>query len=532
MPRKHEIFVSHSSEDKVIADELCGELESRGFACWIAPRDIEPGVEYSQSLSAAISNSSIFLLILSTNADQSRHVRRELEIADRKGIPILPVRIEERRIFDNLDYFVSTQQWCDLLARPLGPNLGVLDKALRQRLGDPNSERLWRELGGHLADRYALPRPRALLSLDGGGIRGLITLELLARIEKLLAARSPNPSTFRLADFFDFIAGSGTGGLFAIALAQGRSAHELLEFFLGYASDIFGEGGQPFGSVFLPTANPLSSRLTSGLQEFIGPKATLSSESLRCLMMVLVRNYEHNTVWPLTNNPLAKYNAQTRPDSNLQLPLLPLARACLAWSPRAQPEVLKYPKASWTVRIGDGTFTPYSNPAFLLYQTATAPPYNLKWKCGERNLLLVSVGAGDPSFTSRASGGAGMLDDLLVPFMRITTVDQDIKCRTVGRCIHGPLIDREIGDLIPREADGYAVAPSKDTGREFAYVRYQPHLDADGLRSMGVSDPHIYDPERTFNVRSKSDLERLRDLGRLASEAVAVEHFGSAAYQL
>ena len=70
MATRHELFISHSSEDKALAAELCAELEWRGFSCWIAPRDIEPGVEYSQSLNAAISDTLIFLLVLSTNANR------------------------------------------------------------------------------------------------------------------------------------------------------------------------------------------------------------------------------------------------------------------------------------------------------------------------------------------------------------------------------------------------------------------------------------------------------------------------------
>ena len=519
-----EIFLSHSSEDKLLAEELCRELEAEGFSCWIAPRDIDPGVEYPQALRSAISNASILLLMLSTNADQSIPIRRELEIADRAKVEILPVRLEEKKSFDNLDYYVSAVQWCDLIARPFGADLARLKEILRRKLGDPNAERLWKQLGGPLADRYALRRPRALLSLDAAGIRGLITLEVLARIESLLASRSADPHKFRLADFFDFVAGSGTGALFAIALAQGRSVQELLEFFTAYAADIFGDEVQAFGTLFSTDPIPPSSRLNRALQKFIGTDVTLSSEELRCLLMIVVQNCVTNGPWPLTNNPLAKFNDPSRVDSNRLFPLLPLARASLSWSPRAEPEVLRLDSMRQAATLSDGTFTPYANPAFLLYERATAKPYRLEWKRGERNLLLVSVAASDQSIL-RAARSATPVDALLAPFMVITSVDQDQKCRTIGRCIHGPVIDREVGDLIAREPSGQTVALSRDLGRDFTYVRYQLDLNPYELRALGAHDPRLCDPERVFNLRSRSDLDSLREVGRLAAAAVTKEHF-------
>jgi hypothetical protein len=245
--------------------------------------------------------------------------------------------------------------------------------------------------------------------------------------------------------------------------------------------------------------------------------------------MVLMHNSSSNAPWAPTNNPLAKYNDPRRPDSIRRFPLLPLARASMTWSPLADPEVVKYSPTSpnLTFSFGDGTFTPYANPAFVLYQTATSEGYRLKWNKGERNLLLISVGSGAIEPTLREAGISPTLEDLLVPFMNITAMDQDIKCRTVGRCIHGGLIDREVGDLIPRERDGQIVAPSKDTGREFTYVRYQVDLAPAALAALGGNDPDVCDPERTFDLRSQSDLESLRDIGRLAANAVSEEHFSA-----
>ena len=51
---------------------------------------------------------------------------------------------------------------------------------------------------GHLQDRYQESRPRKMLALDGGGIRGLLTLGILERMEKLLAERQGSDNLLRV----------------------------------------------------------------------------------------------------------------------------------------------------------------------------------------------------------------------------------------------------------------------------------------------------------------------------------------------
>ena len=65
---------------------------------------------------------------------------------------------------------------------------------------------------GPLAERYATLRPRRMLSLDGGGIRGLISLRVLLKLEEKLSAHYGTGESFRLCHFFDYIAGTSTGG--------------------------------------------------------------------------------------------------------------------------------------------------------------------------------------------------------------------------------------------------------------------------------------------------------------------------------
>ena len=81
---------------------------------------------------------------------------------------------------------------------------------------------------GHLEERFGTERPRKLLALDGGGIRGVLSLEILAEVEKKIAAKT---GVTRLGDYFDYIGGTSTGAIIAAGLSIGMTAAELLKFY-------------------------------------------------------------------------------------------------------------------------------------------------------------------------------------------------------------------------------------------------------------------------------------------------------------
>ena len=92
---------------------------------------------------------------------------------------------------------------------------------------------------GELETFYDLSRPRKLLALDGGGIRGALTLEVLVKIEDMLAQKTGKGKDFRLCQFFHYIAGTSTGAIIAAALARGMSATEVLQFYKHAGPDMF-----------------------------------------------------------------------------------------------------------------------------------------------------------------------------------------------------------------------------------------------------------------------------------------------------
>jgi uncharacterized protein len=226
---------------------------------------------------------------------------------------------------------------------------------------------------------------------------------------------------------------------------------------------------------------------------------------------------------------------------SLKIPLWQLVRASTAAPIYFPPEILQWDATNPTNTFvfADGGVTPYNNPAFLLYRMATEPAYRLKWSTGERNLLLVSVGTGaaetlgataaapNKNIVSTVTGLPGEL-------MYGIQVDQDINCRTVGRCTHGAPLDREILDLVPREAaDGGKLAEqyaapqvplSVDLGRKFLYVRYNADLSPEGLGRMGLA---TLDSASMQKMDAVENIESLLQIGRAAAGDFRATHLGA-----
>ncbi len=111
-----DIFISHSVVDKELANFLCDSFEARGLSCWIAPRNIVPGAEWAESITGAISDCSVLLVIYSENSMRSSQVAKEIGMADRKSKYIVPYKIDDTEPEGSFDYFLSCCQW--VVARP------------------------------------------------------------------------------------------------------------------------------------------------------------------------------------------------------------------------------------------------------------------------------------------------------------------------------------------------------------------------------------------------------------------------------
>jgi len=379
-------------------------------------------------------------------------------------------------------------------------------------------------------DRYecqaGAPAPkRKLLALDGGGIRGIITLEFLAKIEQDLKKSLGKDDTFRLCEYFDYIAGTSTGAIIAAGLALGMSVKELQDFYMRKGKDMFDKNFLLKRWKALYESGPLLDML----KETFGADTDLdlAKGKLKCLLLTVVMNRTTDSPWPISNNPFAKYNDKNRKDCNLNIKLHQLVRASTAAPVYFPPETLQWDPTDpeKTFVFVDGGVTPYNNPAFLLYRMATQPAYNLKWPTGEDQLLLVSIGTGTSPTTGSYSNVLDTAKSLPTNLMYTMSVDQDVNCRTVGRCTFGAPIDRELKDLVPMDTNGKVADLSQSLNRHFLYVRYNAELSRQGMQEIGLPD---LDPEPLREMDSVEHLEQLSKVGKAAaSRQVNLDHFGS-----
>jgi hypothetical protein len=134
MPLAHDVFISYSHIDKSAADAACATLEAAGIRCWIAPRDISPGAEWGEAIIDAINSARVMVLIFSSNTNESRQVRREVERAVGDGVTIMPIRIEQAAPTRSLAYFMAGVHWLDALTPPLEQHLQRLAVSIKALL--------------------------------------------------------------------------------------------------------------------------------------------------------------------------------------------------------------------------------------------------------------------------------------------------------------------------------------------------------------------------------------------------------------
>jgi TIR domain len=127
----HDVFISHSSKDKVYADAVCARLESEGIRCWIAPRDILPGMAWGSAIVEAIENSRLMVLVFSSNANSSPQIEREVERAINKEVTVVPLRIESVIPGKSLEYFLGTPHWLDAVTPPFEQHLEYITQTVK-----------------------------------------------------------------------------------------------------------------------------------------------------------------------------------------------------------------------------------------------------------------------------------------------------------------------------------------------------------------------------------------------------------------
>lgn len=105
------VFISYKSEEYADANKLRTVLSNAGITCWMAPESIPGGSDYATEISKAIKSCPVFVLILSSAAQKSKHIAKESEIAVKHDKIILPYIIENCVLSDGFEYRLADAQF-------------------------------------------------------------------------------------------------------------------------------------------------------------------------------------------------------------------------------------------------------------------------------------------------------------------------------------------------------------------------------------------------------------------------------------
>jgi hypothetical protein len=321
-----------------------------------------------------------------------------------------------------------------------------------------------------------------------------------------------------LAEVFDLFAGTSTGAIIATFLAWGAPVEQVQQLYSQRGKDIFvrQRWWQRLKSKY--RAENIAQIFKTYFCEDDQTPASLGSAKLKKLLLVVMRNATTGSPWPVSSNPLARFNAAGLDDRNLDIPIWQLLRASTAAPGFFPPEVIRLGQHRFL--FVDGGVTPYNNPALLAVLMATLPCYRINWPAGRERLHLISIGTGaqrthlPPKLVKRIY----LWDQLkfVIPaLIGSVAVNQDMLCRILGDCLHGAQIDSEIGEL-----DNLSLLSRAE--QKFSYVRYNCLMDS--------SEVGVPLTDRDLKLDNLTMTSRMQAIGqRYAEQQVRREHLFSRA---
>lgn len=363
-------------------------------------------------------------------------------------------------------------------------------------------------------EHYESPGPKRILALDGGGLRGMLSLGILRHLEAALRARHGGGEAFRLSHYFDLIAGTSTGAIIAAALATGMSVDEVIAHYQRLGREVFAKSWLRDGIV---RARYDEQTLSAHLRAVFGGATTLGDPAIRTGLLIVTKRFDTGSVWPLGNNPRGKYFAAA-PGSpriaNADFPLWKVVRASTAAPSYFDPEALTIATGSDKPPV-DGTFvdggvSPFNNPSLQALMYATLAGHGVNWPTGADRLLLVSVGTGTsaPAASGSAIAAKGALR-ALVSVMNDCGALVETMMQWMSTSPTARPIDRQIGAL---EHDLLGGVPL------LSYLRYnlllaeaadlRPGLPAERIATLGALD----DPQNLDLLLELGDLTARRSL--------------------
>ena len=327
-----------------------------------------------------------------------------------------------------------------------------------------------------LIERLTSDGPKRILALDGGGVRGALTIGFLEQLERTLRERHGRPS-LTLCDYFDLIGGTSIGAIIAVGLAIGMEVAEIKHESLKMAGEVFSKRKWKRWQASFDV-KPLEEHLAR-----ICGDRTLADSSIRTGLCIVTKRVDTGSTWPLINHPHGKYFKE-----NGQILLRDALRASAAAPVYFVPTKIEISPGQYGAFV-DGGVSMASNPALQLLLLATLSGFPFGWPTGEDQLLLVSVGTGvsrqrydvDDVVEGKAWNWATRIPSML---MEDANWQGQLLLQYLSRTATPWHFDDEVNDLA---ADLLTSEPA------LRYLRYDVWLEADTLEELGLSAlvPHL-----------------------------------------
>jgi patatin-like phospholipase/acyl hydrolase len=374
-----------------------------------------------------------------------------------------------------------------------------------------------------LLEHFDAKAPKKILSLDGGGIRGALSLGYLKKIEDILKKKHPENKDFRMSDYFDLIGGTSTGAIIASLLALGKTVDEITKLYMDLGNKIFGEKRNwwnPLETYQWLKANYDYKGIAEGLKNALGADTTLGSDKIKTGLCIVAKRADTNSIWPVINHPRGKYyNSAT--SKNKDFLLWKVVRASTAAPTYFAPQLMDVKEGQPAAFI-DGGLSMANNPALTLLMVATLQGFPFHWPMGADNILLVSVGTGYLEFKRQVGEideatmltWAGSIPDML---MQDASWQNRILLQWLSKSPTAEMMDREIGDMNEDVLSGTPL---------LSYLRYNFAITKENLNSLGLN--REFDDRDVVSIadmaRAKNK-ELLYDIGYKASSVIKPEHF-------
>lgn len=381
-----------------------------------------------------------------------------------------------------------------------------------------------------LAEKLDPKGPKRILALDGGGIRGALTLGYLKHVEDLLRKQHKNDKLL-LADYFDLIGGTSTGSIIAAALAIGMSVDEIKQKYFELGTKIFGKKYKWYRIFELD--NLIKSKyddtaLEEELKNVFGDTLLGDQNKVKTALCIVAKRADTNSVWPLNNHPKGKFYDSGH-GNNKAIPIWKCVRASAAAPTYFLPQSIEVGGDNGFAAFVDGGVSMANNPALQLLMVATLKGFPYHWQLGEDKLMVVSVGTGMTKFKKlpQKIGKSHLLDwaaNLPEMFMQDASWQNQMMMQWLSRSPTAHEIDREVGVLSEDIL-------SDELGRKeglLHYLRYNVFLDVEEMNAR-------FKPIKPYTQKEVDDLaamdnakncQKLYDLGYLAgAQEVKESHF-------